>query len=124
MNARTVVTLFAFVGSLMAIAIGAAWLSVAVEAFSPLESNLPGTYVPAFTKVIMDAAPKFATYMGALGLLTTVGALFLWRSRRSAESKSYWVSCLATFNMFIAGQFPLAFLIGYFVLPRAAALAA
>jgi hypothetical protein len=124
MNVRAVVTTLSFVGSLVAIAIGAGWLSFAVEAFSPLEENLSGTYVPAFTKAIIDSAPAFPTYMGLLALLTTAGALYLWRSSRPADTKSYWVSVLATLNVFIAGQFPLSFLIGYFVLPRAVALAA
>src|SRR5688500_18920318 len=124
MNVRSVVTTFAFVGGLIAIAIGAGWLSFAVEAFSPLHKTLSGTYVPAFTKPVMDSAPSFPTYMALLGLLTTGGAVYLWRSNRPAEIKSFWVSVLATFNMFVAGQFPLGFLIGYFVLPRAVALAA
>lgn len=123
MNSRAVVTTIAFIGSLIAIVIGAGWLWFAVEAFSPLDKNLAGTYAPAFTKIVMDSAPSFPIYMAMLGVLSAVCAVYLWRSRRPAETKSFWVSVLATFNMFVAGQFPLAFLIGYFLLPRAVALA-
>jgi hypothetical protein len=124
MNIRSAVTAYAFAGSLIAIAMGAVGLSFAVEVFSPLDENLSGTYVPAFTRSVMDSAPSYPTYMALLGLFSTICATYLWRSGRPAESKSFWISLLATVNMFVAGQFPLAFLIGYFVLPRAAALAA
>lgn len=124
MTVRALLTTFAFIGSLVAIAIGAGWLSVAVEAFSPLDANIAGSYIPAFTKAVLDSAPRYPIYMALSGLLTSTVAVYFWRSSKSAETKTFAVSLLATLNMFIAGQFPLVFLIGYFVLPRAAALAA
>jgi len=123
MTIRAVLTTFAFVGSLIATAIGAGWLSIAVEAFSPLDANLYGSYIPAFTNAVMDSAPQYPAYMALVGLLTSAMAVYFWCSSRPVETKTFAISLLATINMFVAGQFPLVFLIGYFVLPRAVALA-
>lgn len=123
MNLRAAVSTLAFVASLAEVAAAAAWLSSAMETLPSPGGNLPATHVPAFTRAIVDAAPAFPSYLVACGVLTTAGALYLWRSSRPADSKTFWISILALVNMFVAGQLSMSFFVGYVLLPKAKSLA-
>ena len=118
MKSRIAAAAVAFAISLLALVMFAVHLGAAITAFSPLDPAHAGPLVPGATKMSIGNLPLLPMLMGGVALVTSFVALWLWRSQRSVEAKTFAVSLLASVNLYFAALGPMSFLRFYFVLPR------
>lgn len=117
---RIGLTIWIFISSLIALAVGGGHLSLAVEVYSPLNPAHLGPRVPMFTQGVVNEVNSYLMGMGVVGVVSTIAAIYFWRGSRPTEIKTYAVTFLAGVNLMIAAAIPPLFYIGYFVLPKAA----
>ena len=120
MQLRLVITVFAFVVSLLTVTIGAMFLSMALDAFAPLDPAHLGPNIPAVTQMAIKDLPMYPAMMGAVAALTTLAAIYFWRCKRPFETKAWAVVLLACVNFYAAAFPPGWFLTVYFMTPKLA----
>jgi hypothetical protein len=120
MKARVALTVWIFLASLIALAAGAAMLSAALEIYAPLNGAHLGPNVPAFTEAILAGVGSYPIYMLISAIVTSLLAIYFWRSPRQIERRTFSVAVLSALNLFFACYFPMSFFVAYFVLPKAA----
>jgi hypothetical protein len=118
MKLRIAATVYVFATSLAAVVIFAVHLHAAIGAFSPLDPTHYGPLVPGVTKSSIGGLPRLPMLMGAVAALTSLVALWLWRSDKAVETRTFIVASLASLNLFAVAFGPLWFLNVYFVLPK------
>lgn len=120
MNLRIGLTLWIYFCSLIALAGGASYLDLALGLYSPLNATHLGSRAPAFTEAIIQAVPHYPLWMVIGAVASVLAGLYFWRSHRATETKTFAVTVIAAMNFALAATLPMAFYIGYFVVPKAA----
>lgn len=120
MKLRIALTLWIYFGSLIALAAGASHLDLALGLYSPLDATHLGPRAPAFTQMVVQAAPRYPLWLAIGAVASVLAALYFWRSHRPTETKTFAVTLIAALNFSLAAALPMAFYIGYFVVPKAA----
>lgn len=120
MKLRIGLTLWIYLCSLIALAAGASHLDLALGLYSPLDATHLGPRAPAFTQAIIQAVPHHPLWMVIGAVASVLAALYFWRSQRPTETKTFAVTMIAAMNFALAAALPMAFYVGYFVVPKAA----
>ncbi len=123
MEFRKILSILAFLGSLLILFITSGFLSEVSRILPPEQLTLFGPKVPAFSIQISNLAPMIPIIMDIVGALSICTSIYIWRCAQPIEVKSFFITYLSAVNIAVAALSSSTFMIAYLILPHAANLA-
>lgn len=118
--ARIVLSVWIYIGSLVAVLTTAGLISRVLALYPQEHLRSFGPVVPEISKIYASWLSSAPALLGVVAALSVLIGLYLWRSQRSRDAKTFAITLVAAISYFLALFCVMALLIAYFYLPKAA----
>jgi hypothetical protein len=123
MEFHKILSILAFLGSLLILFITSGFLSEVSQILPPEQLILFGPRVPAFSTQIAKLAPSIPIVLNIVGALSVLASVYIWRCAHPMEVKSFFLTYLSAVIIAVSALSSITLMIAYLILPHAANLA-
>ena len=117
---KIIVGVWIYLCGLIGAAVTGGLLSQVLDVFPPSQMEAYGPVVPGVARMWSAWLPSAPIVLWLSAAFSVVAGLYLWRSRRSLETRLFSAAVIAALNLFLAMFFTVMLLVAYFYLPRLA----